>query len=154
MKTRMGAAATMLAFSLVVPAQATGWNMAFNQGVAEYSAGSFAPGGSSVSLSCAEGGIAPGSVEVRVRRANFNPKMREPVIFTVGKRQLTMFTDADGAVGYSSVAAAPRFRTLWQMLRTGRMVKIGFGPGAPLSFSLAGAARQLGPVPCLKQLAS
>ena len=128
--------------------------MAFNQGIAEYSVGSFASGGSSLALSCDESGAAPDAVEVHIRRANFKPKMHEPVIFTVGKQQLTMYADADGTVAYRSAAVAPRFRALWQMLRTGHSVRIRFGPGEPLSFPLAGAAKLLGPVPCPKQLAN
>lgn len=146
----LAAAPAALAAAPATPA--ADWNFAFNQGVAEYSVGSFAEGGSSVALSCSEGGVAPGSVGVQVRRAGFKPVRAEPVTFTVGKRQVQMFTDADGFVGYGSVAAAPRFRTLWQMLRSGKALTVNYGPGAPMSFTLAGAAKLLGPVPCPKQL--
>lgn len=65
-----------------------------------------------------------------------------------------MFTDSDGFVSYGSVAIAPRFRALWQMLRAGGSVQVKYGPGAPMSFPLGGAAKLLGPVPCPKQLSS
>ena len=149
---RVAAVALLIAGS---PASAAAWNFAFNQGVAEYSVGSFAPNGSSVSLSCSEGGVAPGSVGVQVRRAGFTPAAGEPVTFTVGKRQVAMATDAGGFVNYASVAAAPRFRMLWQMIRTGAgAMTVKYGGGAPLSFPLGGAAKLLGPVPCPKQLAN
>lgn len=153
MKSLIRAAIAMAATaSLAGPAAAAGWNFGFNQGVAEYSVGSFADDGDSVSLSCSEGGVTPGSVGVQVRRAGFTPGKAEPVTFTVGNRRVQMFTDAGGFVSYGSVAAAPRFRTLWQMLRSGRSLTVRYGPGAPLTFPLAGAAKLLGPVPCPKQL--
>ena len=141
-----------LALAAAPAAHAADWNFAFNQGVAEYSVGSLADGGSSVALSCSEGGVTPGSVGVQVRRAGFTPAANQPVTFIVGRQQVAMFTDADGFVSYGSVAAAPRFRALWQMLRSGKALTVKYGPGAPLSFPLAGAAKLLGPVPCPKQL--
>ena len=153
MKISFQIAKGMVAWCVIAgsTAHAAGWTFAFNQGVAEYSVGSFAANGSSVSLSCSEGGVAPGSVDVHVRRAGFTPAKGEPVTFTVGKRQVTMFTNADGMVSYGSVAVAPRFRALWQMLRAGGSMTVKFGPDAPLSFPLSGAAKLLGPVPCPKQ---
>ncbi|TRW14243.1 hypothetical protein [Glacieibacterium frigidum] len=149
-------AALLLAAGLAATAtaaEAAAWNFAFNQGIAEYSAGSFAEGGSSVALSCAESGVAPGSVSVSVRRAGFTPAKAEPVTFRVGTREVRMFTDAGGSVSYGSVAVAPRFRALWQMLGTGRgTLTVKYGPGAPMSFPLTGAAKLFGPVPCPKQL--
>jgi len=155
MKIMTGAAMLIFAYAPLASsaADAGGWNFAFNQGIAEYRVGSFTPGGSSLSLSCAEGGVAPGTVEVRVRRAHFKLQSREPVVFSVGKQQVPMFTDADGAVRYSGLEVAPRFKALWRLLRTGSTVHVKFGPGAPLSFPLTGAAKLLGPVPCPKQLA-
>ena len=129
------------------------WSFGFGQGVAEYAVGSFAEGSSHLALSCAESGLEPGSVSVDLARAGFAPRGPTPATFITDRGEVTVPLDAQGWAHYSNLAAAKDFQALWRLLASARTLRVSYGPGAPMTFPVAGAAELLeGPV-CSKQLA-
>jgi hypothetical protein len=129
------------------------WSFAFGQGIAQYAVGSFTDGSSHLALSCAEAGLEPGSVSVSLSRAGFTPRGPTPATFVTDKGQVTVLFDAQGWARYATLAAASEFQALWRLLATAKTVRITYGPGAPMSFPLEGAAELLGDTACPKQLA-
>ena len=129
------------------------WSFAFGQGIAQYAVGSFLEGSSHLALSCAWSGLNPGSVSVDLARAGFTPRGPTPATFITDKGQVTLSFDARGWAHYPKLAAASEFQTLWRLLADARTLRISYGPGAPMTFPVAGAAELLaGPV-CSEQLA-
>ena len=129
------------------------WTFAFGQGVAQYAVGSFLEGSSHLALYCAEAGLDPGSVSVDLARAGFAPRGPTPATFVTDKGKVTLSFDAQGWAHYPNLATASDFRTLWRLLAGARTLRVSYGPGAPMTFPVAGAAELLeGPV-CPKQLA-
>ena len=129
------------------------WSFAFGQGVAQYAVGSFADESSHLALSCAESGLEPGSVSVDLARAGFTPRGPTPATFITDKGQVTLSFDAQGWAHYPKLAAASEFQTLWRLLADAKTLRISYGPGAPMTFPVAGAAELLGGTVCPKQLA-
>jgi len=129
------------------------WSVGFGQGVAEYAVGSFREGSSHLALSCAESGLEPGSVSVDLVRAGFSPRGPTPATFITDKGQVTLSFDAQGWAHYPKLAAANEFQTLWRLLAEARTLRISYGPGAPMTFPVAGAAELLGGAVCSEQLA-
>lgn len=143
-----------LAVALPLPAVAadSAWHFNFQQGIAEYAVGSFAEGGSNLALYCTEAGVRPGSVSVTLHRAGFTPAAGTAATFTTERGRVTLFVDREGSVAYPSLAVAPRFRALWQLLATSRTLRVSYGPGRPMVFPLRGAGALLGRTVCPRQL--
>ena len=129
------------------------WSFAFGQGIAQYAVGSFLEGSSHLALSCAESGLDPGSVSVDLARAGFAPRGPTPATFITDKGQVTLSLDAQGWARYPNLAAASDFQALWHLLATARTLRISYGPGAPMTFPVTGAAELLDEAVCAKQLA-
>ena len=104
-------------------------------------------------MSCAESGLEPGSVSVDLVRAGFSPRGPTPATFITDKGQVTLSFDAQGWAHYPKLAAANEFQTLWRLLAEARTLRISYGPGAPMTFPVAGAAELLGGAVCSEQLA-
>ena len=104
-------------------------------------------------MSCAEAGLEPGSASVALARAGFAPRGPTPATFITDKGQVTLSFDAQGWVRYPDLAAANDFQTLWRLLADARTLRVSYGPGAPMTFPVAGAAELLGETVCPKQLA-
>ena len=129
------------------------WSFDFGQGVGEYAVGSFVDRSSHLALSCAEAGIDPGSVSVDLVRAGFTPTGPTPATFITDKGRVTLRLDAEGWARWPTLAESPEFQALWRLLAQARTLRIEYGPGAPMSLAVAGAAELFeGPV-CPKQLA-
>jgi hypothetical protein len=152
MRLRLIFAVLSACWAGAAPAAERSWSFDFGQGIGEYAIGSFIEGGSHLALSCAEAGAAPGSASVSLARAGFVPKAATPATFVTDKGKVALTLDTQGSVNFPS-SSAPEFRRLWHLLASGRTLRIDYGPGAPMSLPLKGAAKLLGKTVCPRQLA-
>lgn len=150
--TRLPIACALLLVPFGARAESDRWSFAFGQGVAEYAVGSFETGASHLALSCAEAGIAPGTVSVNLARAGFAPTAPTTATFMTDAGRARLRLDADGSAR-SPTLAAPAFARLWRLIATAKSLRVAYGPGEPMTLPAAGAAELLGKTVCPKQLA-
>jgi hypothetical protein len=122
------------------------WNYNFNNGIGEYSTGTWdTTTGGALSLSCSDR-----NATVTAQIDGKTPPPRSRLLLTIGTRQGTtpmpLATEANGGVMMPVESAA--LERLWAALRGGDIVTVAYEDGRKSVLSLAGAAATMPAKPC------
>jgi hypothetical protein len=122
------------------------WNFAYNNGITEYSTGTWdATTGAALIVSCSD---RSASVVAQISGKVAPPRSRLLLTFATrkGTNPIAVLTDAAGSA--EMPARSTDFTRLWAALRGGDIVTVSYEDGRSGVLSLAGAAATLPRQPC------
>ncbi|WP_374471696.1 hypothetical protein [Phenylobacterium sp.] len=138
------ATGVFLAVALPAVAEPTGrWWSGWGQGTAEY--GFSAANGDKVYIACDEGSGFGTTVSFAIEGTG--PEPGETVTVRTDLTAFDFPVDDSGRLETASRAGNENFLALWDAIRRGAVLSIGFG-GRTATFPLAGSTRMLAPEAC------
>ena len=124
------------------------WHYQFNQGVGEYSTGTWdSPAGGALAISCRGDGSVSIAAQIKGQAPPAGSHLRLTVSSRSGSRESSFPTDGQGSAVVAS-HGNPAFQKLWANLRAGDIVTLRYADDRTNVQSLAGAARTLPVKPC------
>lgn len=125
------------------------WFSGFGQGTVEYGIKNDSAGSDYFYIAC-----TPEGAQIRVTVGGKDASPGTDVIITIGAEEFELFTSADGWINTESHVADGIFRSLWEAIRSGSVMRVRLPTGQSAPFTLRGTAEVMPKDPCLTGFAA
>ncbi|MES2755147.1 MAG: hypothetical protein V4659_10820 [Pseudomonadota bacterium] len=126
------------------PRPRTFWTGGFNQGIAEYSTGTFDQAiDAGVRIACLPNGSATIAVQIKGVAPAAGQRLRLIPTTRRASRAFDFRAGPDGTIAVPRAARSPQFRQLWAALRSGDTLTVRYADESFAVLSLVGAAATL-----------